>query len=326
MKRYPLLLEPKTKTALWGGTLLRDELGRASPHEKISESWELTVRDGDENMILNGEARGMLLSAYLRELGENALGSRAVGERFPLLIKLIDANDSLSVQVHPDDEYAHAHGIDSGKTEMWYVVSAKEGATLIAGLAEGVSAEDFRRAVKEGRIGEVMREVPVREGDVFFIPAGLLHAIGAGILIAEIQQNSDTTYRVWDFDRRGADGKLRELHLAEALEVVRPISDEEIAAERFSAPCPLPGEPIAACARFSASRLTVCGSEALSVDGESFWSMTVLSGAGELLAGGEHLSLKRGDTVFLPAAMGELALRGELEILIAALGVPQKSE
>ena len=321
MKRYPLLLSSVTKTALWGGTRLCDEYGKTSSHEKVSESWELTIRAGDENTVQNGEAKGMSLSAALAAFGEDALGSRFSDERFPLLIKLIDACDRLSVQVHPDDVYAHSHGIDSGKTEMWYVVDAKPGATLIAGLREGVSAEDFRNAVQNGQLDRVMQEVPVHAGDVFFIPAGLLHAIGSGILICEIQQNSDTTYRVWDYDRRGADGKLRELHVKEALEVVRPITANEIERERFSGVCPLPGEPLAACERFSASRFIVKGSQNLSVNGESFWSTTVISGAGYIVANGESLPVRKGDTVLLPAGLGDVELSGEAELLIAALGV-----
>ena len=318
MKRYPLLLAPVTKTALWGGTRLREEYGKDSPYEKVSEAWELTLREGDENTIRNGEARGMTLSSYLSAVGYDAVSKNDTGGHFPLLIKLIDAADKLSVQIHPDDAYAHAHGIDSGKTEMWYVVDALPGATLVAGLREGVSRADFRAAVESGNLASVMREVEVRPGDVFFIPAGLLHAIGAGILIAEIQQNSDTTYRVWDYDRVGADGKLRALHVKEALDVVRPISDEEIAAERFSLPPLTIGEPIAACPLFRVSRITLDGSMTFAVNEESFLALTVLSGEGTLSSAGETLSLRGGDTVYLPAALGEVRLSGKLTALVSA--------
>ena len=318
MKRYPLLLSPVTKTALWGGFRLREEYGKESPFEKISEAWELTVREGDENRILNGEASGMTLSAYLASVGFDAVSPSYAGGHFPLLIKLIDAADKLSVQVHPDDAYAHAHGIDSGKTEMWYVAQAAPGATLVSGLREGVSASDFRDAVARGELAAVMREIEVKAGDVFFIPAGLLHAIGAGILIAEIQQNSDTTYRVWDYDRRGSDGKLRELHVKEALEVVRPISDDEIGDERFSVPPIGIGEPIAACPLFRVSRLSVRGEDAFTVGRDSFLALTVLSGEGELSAAGERISLGKGCTVFLPAALGEVRLSGDFTALLSA--------
>lgn len=318
MKRYPLLLSPVTKTALWGGSRLRDEYGKQSPHARISEAWELTVREGDENTVLNGEAEGMTLSAYLAAVGTSAVSSDYTGGHFPLLIKLIDAADRLSVQVHPDDAYAHAHGIDSGKTEMWYVVDAAPGATLIAGLRDGASAEDFREAAVSGRLDTVMRAVPVKAGDVFFIPAGLLHAIGEGILIAEIQQSSDTTYRVWDYERVGADGKKRELHVAQALEVVRPISASEIEAERYSVEPLKIGEPIAACPLFRVSRLSVEGAASFAVTEDSFLALTVISGSGTLSAAGETLSLKRGDTVFLPAALGEVSLSGRLDALLSA--------
>ena len=310
MKRYPLLLEAVTKTALWGGSRLREQYGKCSPHAVISESWELTLRDGDENTVRNGEASGMTLTEYLSAAGIPAEG------HFPLLIKLIDAADRLSVQVHPDDAYAHAHGVDSGKTEMWVVVDAEPGATLILGLKEGVSASDFRDAVDRGELASVMREVPVSRGDVFYIPAGLLHAIGAGILIAEIQQNSDTTYRVWDYDRRGADGKLRPLHVAEAKEVVRPISDGEVARERFSRPAPaLPGECLASAPFFAASRTV--GNASLTVGEDAFVSLLVTEGDGILTGGGETLSLRAGASVLLPRGTGRVELTGDLTCLWA---------
>lgn len=310
MKRYPIRLEPITKTALWGGRRLKEQYRIPSVHENVSEAWVLSLRPGDENIIANGEAKGLSLSAYL-----DAIEERSAGAHFPLLVKLIDAADKLSVQVHPDDAYAHANGVDSGKTEMWVVVDAEPGASLISGLKDGVSAEDFRSAVENGALASVMREVPVKAGDVFYIPAGQLHAIGAGILIAEIQQNSDTTYRVYDYERRGADGKLRQLHVKEALDVVRPISDDEIRTAQFSVPMTLPGKALAATPFFSVSETT--GDVTFLAPRDTFLSLLVTSGEGTLTAQGETLRLKAADSVLLPSDIGSVEIKGDLTCLIA---------
>ena len=311
MKRYPIKLSPLTKTALWGGKRLKEEYGIPSSHETVSEAWVLSLREDDENTVQNGPAAGLSLSAYLAELGDPLAETH-----FPLLVKLIDAADKLSVQVHPDDAYAHASGVDSGKTEMWVVLDAEPGSSLILGLREGVSAEDFQNAVKNGTLSDVMSEVPVKAGDVFYIPAGLLHAIGAGILIAEIQQNSDTTYRVWDYERRGTDGKLRPLHVKQALDVVRAISDGEIREAQFSRPSTLPGECLAATPFFSVARTE--GNLALTVpDGVPFLSIVVTGGTGSLTGAGETLSLSTTDSILIPYGVGEVTLCGDLTCLIS---------
>ena len=310
MKRYPIKLSPLTKTALWGGRRLRDDFRIASEHDTVSEAWVLSLRPGDENVIENGEAAGLSLGVYL-----TALGDTGANDHFPLLVKLIDAADKLSVQVHPDDAYAHAHGVDSGKTEMWVVLDAEPGASLILGLREGVSAQDFASATKNGKLSSVMREVPVKAGDVFYIPAGLLHAIGAGILIAEIQQNSDTTYRVYDYDRRGADGKLRALHVKEALEVVRPISDGEISAAQLALPSSLPGKCLASTPFFSVSEVT--GDVAFDAPSDTFLSLVVTRGEGTLTAGGETLPLSPADSILLPKSLGRVEIKGNATCLIS---------
>jgi mannose-6-phosphate isomerase len=198
---------------------------------------------------------------------------------------------------------------------MWVVLDAEPGASLILGLREGVSAKDFQNAIQSGKLSDVMREVPVKAGDVFYIPAGLLHAIGAGILIAEIQQNSDTTYRVYDYERRGADGKLRQLHVKEALDVVRPISDDEIRAAQFSVPMTLPGKALAATPFFSVSETT--GDVTFLAPRDTFLSLLVTSGEGTLTAQGETLRLKAADSVLLPSDIGSVEIKGDLTCLIA---------
>ena len=216
----PFVLKAPCKDYLWGGNRLR-EFGKESDADKIAESWELSCHPDGESVIASGDYAGMTLPAFLAAHPEAAGESCRDFERFPVLIKLIDAHDNLSVQVHPDDAYALAHEGEYGKTEMWYIVDAEPGAELLYGFARDVTKEEFRRAIEENTLLDLVRHVPVRPGDVFFIPAGTLHAIGKGILIAEIQQNSNTTYRVYDYGRVGKDGKPRELHIAKALDVTR---------------------------------------------------------------------------------------------------------
>ncbi len=319
MKPYPLLLSPVTKTALWGGVALKEKYHIESLHDTVSESWQLTLRPDAVNTIRNGEAAGMSLAEYFAASGISS-------SRFPLLIKLIDARDKLSVQVHPNDADARVRGIDSGKTEMWYVVGAEKDATLIAGLAPGLDTEDFAAAIERRDFMQAVREVPVKPGDVFFIPAGLLHAIGAGILIAEIQQNSDTTYRVWDYERRDAKGCLRELHLKDALEVIRPIGEEEILAARYAA---LPkeerktaseGDLLADCGLFRVERVKIPagGTAEISPRGTVGTSLILLAGEGVLSSAGETVALTPGASILLPPGCPPARLTAECEITLIA--------
>lgn len=191
----PILLTPILKNYIWGGTRLKTEYGFISDEEKVAEAWMLSSHKDGRN--IDGE--------------------------MPILVKLIDARDKLSVQVHPNDEYAYRVEGEPGKTEMWYIVDCEEGARLIYGFKKELSKEEFERRIRDNTLDEVMNYVPVHRGDVFFIPSGTLHAIGAGILIAEIQQSSNTTYRVSDYGRLGADGKPRQLHVEKALDVTETV-------------------------------------------------------------------------------------------------------
>ncbi len=227
MKTYPIKLKPVLKDIIWGGTTLSDKFALGEKGQRIAEAWTLTLRPDGENIIENGKAKGMSLKEYAERIGMTALCGKKFADKcaydFPLLIKLIDAKDNLSVQVHPDDAYAHSHGIDSGKTEMWYIVDANPGAKLVYGLVEGtdINSEKFKNAAKNGNIAEYLNYVEVKKGDIYYIPAGMVHAIGEGILIAEVQQNSNSTFRIYDYGRVGADGKPRELHLDKAMEVIK---------------------------------------------------------------------------------------------------------
>ena len=228
INKYPLKISYITKSAIWGGTKLKTDWGKVSDLDCVAESWELSVREKEMATILNGEYSEMTLGEYIKVCGNDSVSDVYDGGRFPLLIKYIDACDKLSVQVHPDDVYAGEVENDSGKTEMWYIVDAAEGAEIIYGIKESVSESDFEKAVRQGNIDSVLEHHPVKAGETYFIPSGMLHAIGAGIVIAEIQQNSDLTYRVYDYERRQKDGSLRELHVDKSIDVTRKFTEEEI--------------------------------------------------------------------------------------------------
>ncbi len=222
---YPLLFEPVLKDYIWGGRTL-EKLGRSLPPQgPIAESWEIAGHENGTTMVTNGRFAGLSLAELHAQLGLALIGSRSAWAqergKFPLLIKLLDASRPLSVQVHPKDDYALAHeGNELGKTEMWVVLDADPGAELILGVRKGTTREAFRAAIAAGELAPYMHRLPVKAGDHICVPAGTLHAIMGGILIAEILQNSDTTYRVYDWNRLGADGRPRPLHIEQSLDVI----------------------------------------------------------------------------------------------------------
>lgn len=318
MKRYPLKLSGIPKQAIWGGTRLKRDYGKKADFDAIAESWELSVREGATNLVENGCGAGRSLAECLSEMGLDAVQPGYDGKVFPLLIKLIDAESPLSVQVHPDDAYAKTKGVGNGKTEMWVVIDAKPGAELVMGLADGVNRAGFSIAVAEKKFDGVMKRVPVKGGDVFFIPSGMLHAIGGGILIAEVQQNCDTTYRVWDYDRRDRDGNLRPLHVKEALDVVRPFAEGECDAIRFEGKeTLLPGETLANCRYFEVSRLAVSGKTDFPVPADRFTHLLVLDGAVTVSGSGETVECRAGDSVLIPAGTENPTLDGNALLLLS---------
>ena len=206
----PIKLQPVFKEIIWGGNRLKTDYNKKSELNNIAESWELTVRDDGMNTIVGGEFDGITMDKYINRNGTGVITNKEI-DRFPLLIKFIDAEDNLSIQVHPDDEYAMAKANSLGKTEMWYVIDAKPGAKLVYGLKPGCTTEDLKAAIKNGTVEEQLNYVNVKKGDVFFIPSGLVHAIGAGILLAEIQQNSNITYRMVNGDDGGYQEIINEI-------------------------------------------------------------------------------------------------------------------
>lgn len=303
------LLDAPCKDYIWGGNRLR-AFGKTSSSPRIAESWELSCHPDGESRIASGAAKGMTLTAFLDAhpgaLGEN--GRRFA--QFPVLIKLIDAHEDLSLQVHPDDAYALAHGGGYGKTEMWYVLDALPGAELILGFTRTVTPEEFRRAIEQHTLLELVRRIPVKRGDVFFIPSGTLHAIGKGLLIAEVQQNSNTTYRVYDYGRLGDDGKPRELHIDQALEVTRLTSE----------PLPQPGsgEILTECRYFTTALRTAQGSRNFAAD-KSFLHLLVTEGSGILHTGEAAETIAQGASIFIPAGTS-CTVEGHCTMLETSVG------
>lgn len=313
---YPLLLNPAVKDYLWGGTRLKTEYKYETEKDIAAEAWVLSCHKDGVDTVINGELAGKTLSETIELWGDKAIGKKAAEfPYFPLLIKLIDAKDRLSVQVHPDDEYALKNEGEFGKTEMWYVVDCDEGAELIYGFNRQVSKEEFERKIKDNTLSEICNYVPVHKGDVFFISAGTLHAIGAGILIAEVQQNSNTTYRVSDYGRLGADGKPRPLHIEKALEVTNrneptvPYGNVgEIKEEAFGTV-----KRLASCDLFTTELWSLNGETKLCLS-DSFISLLVLDGELNLAWDGGLLSAKKGGSIFIPADF-EVKISGKAEIL-----------
>ena len=280
----------------------------------MAESWELSTHKDGQSVVCTGEHAGKTLSQYIRDCGRGVLGKRAEAfEYFPILIKLIDAKDNLSVQVHPDDAYGLANEGEYGKTEMWYILDCEEGACLYYGLNQTISREEFRRRIENNTLLEVLNRVEVEKGDVFFIQSGTVHAIGKGIVICEIQQNSNTTYRVYDYDRRDKDGNPRQLHIDRAVEVSNLCPPAVPVKKQGSCD----REELASCKYFTVNRLTVAGERTVQADPECFQSLIVVEGSGELSMNGEVLSLIKGDSVFVPAQMGEYLLKGEMNVILS---------
>lgn len=312
---YPMKLIAPCKDYLWGGTRLRDEYGKKSDSDKVAESWELSCHKDGKSVIADGEFAGKTLSEYIEIKGNCVLGKNCERfEYFPILIKLIDAKDNLSVQVHPDNDYAMRVEGEYGKTEMWYIVDCNEGAELLYGFKNEISKEEFAERIANNTLLEVTNNVPVHKGDVFFIESGTLHAIGKGILIAEIQQNSNTTYRIYDYGRVGADGKPRELHVEKACEVTalvpptRPTKPmgEKTEKDGYSETL------LATCEYFNVNKLEVTSSAKLTATEASFNSLLVLSGDFEV----DGVKLTKGESCFIPAGYGEYELKGSGEVIV----------
>ena len=315
---FPVKLIPPVKDYIWGGEKLKTEYGIHTDLIKAAEAWVLSCHKDGQSIISGGEYDGRTLESIIEEQGESVLGRNAARfDFFPVLIKLIDAKDNLSVQVHPDNEYARVHEGEYGKTEAWYILDCEPGASLIYGFKCPISKDEFRERIENNTLLDVVNQVPVHPGDLFFIDSGTLHAIGKGILLAEVQQNSNTTYRVYDYGRLGADGKPRTLHINKALDVTRcepprhPVGPS-------GAPEHHPGYTSilqASCTFFTFRTLEIDGTAVFTADGSSFVSVVVLEGEGVLEFGEDNMPLRKGESVFVPADAGEYSLTGCFKVL-----------
>jgi mannose-6-phosphate isomerase len=322
MLYYPLKLLPSLKEYLWGGTKLKEEYNKETTLSKVAESWELSCHKDGQSIILNGSEKGSTFSNYIKKYGKSVLGTRS--ERFsyfPLLIKLIDAKEDLSVQVHPDNEYAMRVEGEYGKTEMWYIVDCDPGASLLYGFNQSISKNEFENRIKNNTLLEVCNRVPVHKGDVFFIEAGTLHAIGKGILIAEIQQNSNTTYRIYDYGRIGKDGNPRDLHVSKALEVTN------LEKARRDAPVSEPLDffddyevrILAECEYFKVYHINLQGDLHLKATPTSFLSMLLLDGKMTISYEGGEIELIKGDSLFIPAGNETYDCKGNGSFILSKL-------
>lgn len=319
MTYMPLKMRPCFKDYLWGGTRLKKEFGKDNAPEKTAESWELAALPDGASTVDLGEYAGLDLAQLGQKDRRGFWGSDCLGERFPLLVKLIDAKQNLSIQVHPSDETARQKCGESGKAEMWYIVDCEPQAYLYLGFSQKVSEAEFLQRSEDGSICEVLNKVPVSRGDVFYILPGTIHAIGAGILIAEIQQSSNTTFRVYDYQRRDAGGNLRPLHLERAAQVVRyePIVPEECKANNAVHFPEFHMYEMFSCRYFRAYRIDVTECITLKCDGRSFQHILCVEGEGEITIPGGRYPFVRGESYFLPAALGNYQVRGACRVLLS---------
>lgn len=305
---YPIKFKNIYFDKIWGGRdleLFRDNL----PEGDIGESWDIACHSHGISVVKNGEFKGKKLDELINLKGSKLVGTKISKESFPLLIKLINAKDKLSVQVHPEDKYAMETEGEMGKTEVWYVVEALTGANLVVGAKEGCTKEEFKKAIEEGKLERYMNKIPVKKGEVYFVKSGLIHAIGEGVIIAEIQQNSDTTYRVYDYNRG------RELHVKKALDVV----NLDLKGEK-STGIKVEGNGYSktyycVCDKFSLELYDVYKEFSESSDEERFYVFTCVDGEGKITYYNGTESIEKGESVLIPAYLRDYKIQGNLKLL-----------
>lgn len=318
----PFLLRPSGKDYLWGGRRLNDEFEKGIEMSPLAETWECSTHPDGPSYVSGGSFDGKTLADVIRAHPEY-LGSRHAGEaELPILIKFIDAKKDLSVQVHPTDAYAREHeNGQRGKTEMWYVLDAGKDASLIYGLRYGVSRQQMRQMIREGSVTKILQKVPVKKDDLFFIEAGTIHAIGAGTLVAEIQENSNLTYRLYDYDRVGKDGKKRQLHVDKALQVANLQSSAEprqpLRVLKYRQG--VASELLCRCRYFEVYRMIVNTERRQKVhyraDAVSFRVLLCVNGCGMIRFENTEIIFYKGDCIFVPADSVMLCIHGQAQFL-----------
>lgn len=316
MKPYPLQFQPEFKERVWGGRNL-ERFGFHMQEGRIGEAWTIGDHPNGTTKVMNGELAGLGLDEVRQRFGKECFGVKGFSEktgRFPLLIKLLDCQDDLSVQVHPNDDYTNLPKGELGKTEMWYVLDAKPGAKIIYGLKDGVNREALAQAIAENRIMDSLHEVSVAAGDTFYIPAGTVHALCSGVLVAEIQQNSDTTYRLYDYNRLGLDGQQRELHVEDSLNV---IAYEGSGATRMTTELAAANEwlTIASSPYFIVEKGRTESVWSLTAPRDSFVIHIICEGTGTLRWEDGQLPVKPGDCFLIPANLGGYSFEGSVTML-----------
>ncbi len=303
-------LKPAFKDYLWGGNRLKTDFGKDYSGEILAESWELSCHPDGESIIASGQNKGEKLSAYLNnnkdELGKNCDKFKD----FPILVKFIDAKQSLSVQVHPNDDFANINEADNGKTEMWYIVDAKEDAFIYYGFNKTITKPEFAKRIENNTLLESLNKVDVKKGDCFFIKSGTVHAIGEGCLIAEIQQSSNVTYRVYDYARKDANGNLRELHIDKALQVSKLCEAQNTANNKNN---------LVTCEYFTVDLIENTNENKQFCTQNSFNCLLVLNGNGNIKTDIENINFKKGESVFIGAQTKNYNLNGNFTALLAKI-------
>ncbi len=309
--------EPLLKQTIWGGDKIVPFKRLDSALGTVGESWEVSGVEGNETVVANGMLKGRRLNDVVSEYGAELVGHenhRRFGNEFPLLVKFIDARQNLSIQVHPDDATAVRHGKKQGKTEMWYVLESEPSASLYCGLSKPITTEEYCSMVEDGTIMDVLAQYRVHEGDVFFIPAGRIHAIGAGCFVAEIQQTSDVTYRIYDYDRQDENGNRRELHIREAAESidysVLPDYRTRYKQEQDT-PVMLVDCPYFITTLYETTRPRLIDYSHL----DSFVILIGLKGRGTVTSGEQTLPLCSGEIVLLPASIQRVSIEGNIKFI-----------
>lgn len=313
---YPLKTAPIFKQYLWGGNNLETKLSKPIPDSFAAESWEISCHDDGLCTVSNGEFRGMTLKEVISCNPKAMIGDEKL-DVFPLLVKFIDANDKLSVQVHPDNDFANKYENGQlGKSEMWYVLDAKPDAKLIYGLKQGATADKMQQAIENGTLEDILNYVPVTKGDYFYIPAGTIHAICEGLLIAEIQQSSNLTYRVYDYNRCDKDGNKRELHTEKAIKATN------YNAEAFKSIIPVINNydgycttQLVDCEFFKVIKYVIDRQVSLTKPQNKFEMIICVEGKGKLIYNDVSYEINKGDSFFIPAAIAEYVIEGQCEIL-----------
>ena len=306
-----LKLSPIYKGYIWGGQKLKSDFHK-SGGDRVAESWELSCHADGKCTIAEGEYAGYTLEQYIAQKGNHILGRNFRGyERFPILVKLIDACDNLSIQVHPDNEYARMYENDSGKTEMWYILNCETDACLYMGFARDVTKHEFVASMINGEVESLVKKVPVKDGDCYLITPGTLHAIGKGIVLAEIQQSSNITYRIFDYGRLGTDGKPRELHTQKAAEIINLLP--------YKNSCAGGGDIICSCEYFEVRKLGIKKEVTYTANADSFVCLLFTDGFGEIRCSTISYSYHKGDCFFLEAESEPCLIIGSGTVLTTTI-------